>query len=59
MTSWQRFTIKGVVHICPIQDIRQHFSEDCWCEAAVEEGLIIHNSADQREAYEQRLRKPH
>lgn len=53
-------------HIYPLNDIRRHQIEgaDCWCQPRVEwsdpttgerypEALVIHNSADGREAVEQ------
>lgn len=42
------------VHIVPIDDIRDHQdSIECWCEPfEVEDGVIVHNSLDGREKYE-------
>ena len=52
------------LHIIPLHDLREHVAEEgeeCWCKPHVEEdtGLVIHNSADGREAYEIGSRKPH
>lgn len=47
------------VHTYPVNDLREHDTDGltCWCEPRVEwegaEPLVIHNSADGREAVEQ------
>lgn len=52
------------LHIVPMGDIREHeLDEDCWCEPDVGEdedgdAMVIHLSADGREAYESGERKP-
>lgn len=43
-------------HIIPIDDLKDHIeSEYCWCRPQIKEGggLIIHNSLDRREMYEE------
>lgn len=47
------------IHVYPINDLREHEVEGkkCWCNPTEEEGVIIHNSMDRREEYEQG-RKP-
>lgn len=40
-------------HVLPIKDLREHeASIDCWCKPKEDEGVIIHNSMDRREEYE-------
>lgn len=53
-----------IQHIYPLNDLKEHETngENCWCEPTEEEIannglLIIHNSADGRELYEQGIRK--
>lgn len=45
------------VHVLPINDLREHKqSAACWCRPRRdedEERVVIHNSMDQRETYEQ------
>ena len=52
-------------HVVPVDDIREHSDHkcrgECWCHPKiVEEGasyIVVHNSADGREAYETGQRK--
>lgn len=53
----------SIHHVSPIADLREHVTSGwtlgvrCWCNPAVEEEvdgtLVIHNSMDRREEYEQ------
>lgn len=45
--------------IYPLNDLREHVLDgiSCWCCPKLDDGIIIHNSMDQREAYEEG-RKP-
>lgn len=49
-------------HVVPRGDIREHeTTPSCWCEPVEDDeeaGLWLHNSADDREAFEQGTRKP-
>ena len=51
-----------MVHVVPVADMRVHeteFALDCWCGPQVnEQGVIIHNAMDGREAYERGEKKP-
>ena len=53
--------IKQLTHIYPVNDLREHTTSgaECWCDPEIDEedNLVIHNSADERESYEQG-RKP-
>jgi len=48
------------LHVYPLDDLRQHETdgEDCWCEPSYQyeigwlDHILIHNSADGREAFE-------
>lgn len=44
--------------VVPIDDLKTHFGEACWCEPFERDGVLIHNSADQREAFENGERLP-
>ncbi len=50
-------------HVVPVNDLREHscdVSKPCWCNPEVsEDGVVVHNSMDGREAYETGERKPH
>ena len=45
-------------HVYPFNDLREHCLGDCWCRPVDDEGLIVHNSLDGRELYEDGSRKP-
>jgi len=45
-------------HVYPINDLRQHTLVNCWCRPVDDEGVLRHNSLDQRELYETGERKP-
>lgn len=42
----------GCVHVYPINDLRDHLIDDCWCSPADDDGVIQHHSLDHREEYE-------
>lgn len=47
-------------HVCPLNDLREHNTEDrlnCWCVPIEDGGIIIHNSMDKREEYENGRKK--
>jgi hypothetical protein len=50
-------------HVVPVNDLREHeLSEDCWCIPIADEeepSVLVHNSMDQRESYEDNKRKYH
>ena len=43
-------------HVYPVNDLREHVLDGvtCWCRPELDEecGLVIHNSMDRREEYE-------
>lgn len=46
-------------HVVPIDDLREHESDGCWCRPEDDEdGFTVHNSMDGREAFENGQRKP-
>lgn len=51
-----------IYHVVPINDLRDHSMDSnkpCWCRPEMtEDGIIVHNSMDQRELYETGERKP-
>jgi hypothetical protein len=47
------------LEVSPIDDMREHDSgEDCWCAPFMHAGVIVHNALDEREKFENRVRKP-
>ena len=52
----------GIIHVYPVGDLREHVTDgtDCWCEPEFDNlnNLMIHNSADDREAFETGGRLP-
>ena len=52
---------KDIWHVLPINDLRDHIeSPNCWCRPKRDEEdqrIIIHNSMDNRELYEEGQRK--
>lgn len=50
-----------IYHVVPVNDLREHSVDSdipCWCNPREDDGVIIHNSMDQRELYETGERKP-
>ena len=48
------------LHVVPVNDLREHSCDKdkpCWCKPIEDEGVIVHNSMDQRELYETGQRK--
>lgn len=48
-------------HVVPLMDLREHITDSdkpCWCHPREDEGVIVHNSMDGREAFETGERKP-
>jgi len=49
-------------HIVPTNDLREHSTDSsihCWCQPVEDdEGVIVHNSMDEREQFETGIRKP-
>lgn len=60
MTQWETITGTAsagnkVTHIVPTKDLKEHKLDcDCWCNPTLDEEIMlaIHNSADNREAFE-------
>jgi len=52
-------TDDGTPVVVPIDDLRPHeiASSWCWCRPFEDEGVIVHNSMDQRELFERGERK--
>jgi hypothetical protein len=45
-----------MMHVVPVGDLREHTTDEkCWCNPSVDDDdlLVIHNSMDERESYEQ------
>jgi len=50
-----------LTQIWPLGDLRQHIVDGsgCWCHPTIDDdGLVVHNALDGREAYERGERKP-
>lgn len=55
---WNAEVYSKRTHVYPVEDLREHdLSGQCWCNPALDGNLVIHNSMDRREEYEQG-RKP-
>jgi hypothetical protein len=50
MIGWQIVKNEGYRHILPVGE--EHQLEECKCNPIVDDDLIIHNSYDKRESYE-------
>lgn len=47
-------TIYGERIVIPVDDLREHdLDKACWCHPFTEDGVLVHNSLDKRETYEQ------
>ena len=48
-------------HVYPLHDLRDHtLTETCWCKPVInEDGIVVHNSMDGREDYEEGRRWRH
>lgn len=44
------------VHVLPIEDMREHELSECWCNPRDDDSVIVHNSHDGRELYEDGIR---
>jgi hypothetical protein len=44
-------------HVYPVHDLRAHVPINCWCHPKEDEGVVVHNSLDRRELYEQGILK--
>lgn len=61
MSRWQvRHTVMtDTPHVVPLEDLREHDPDRaCWCKPVLDEGVIVHNAMDGREAFETGERKP-
>lgn len=60
MTWRVRETESSVRHVVPVDDLREHDPEGCWCKPTVDAwGIVIHNALDRREMYERGEIQPH
>jgi hypothetical protein len=55
--SWMTIPIDDVVHVVPVGE-NHTLDCVCWCGVHDDDGVLIHNSADNREAFENGTRKP-
>jgi hypothetical protein len=58
--KWQADTYSDAPsQVWPIDDLKPHVIDGgpCWCEPRDVDGIIVHNSLDGREAFEQGERK--
>lgn len=52
MNQWLATETDDIPHVIPINDLRPHDIDDCWCNPWEDDGVMVHNSADRREEYE-------
>ena len=51
--------ITEALHVMPLNDLREHTEDtECWCDPTDDGEIVVHHSADNREAFEARNRKP-
>lgn len=52
--AWEAVRLpSGERHVLPIGDLRPHDeTAGCWCRPIDDEGVIVHNSLDMREQFE-------
>lgn len=57
MSSWRGLGRTDDVPACvyPLDDLREHEPDNtqCWCKPYFDDGVLVHNSMDRREDYEQ------
>ena len=49
------------VHVYPVNDLRPHTLENCWCDPQPDDvngDILVHSSADEREKFETQQRRP-
>jgi len=46
------------IQVIPVDDLREHSLNNCWCDPRDDDGVVVHNSLDGRELYERGDRKP-
>lgn len=56
--GWFTAQSENGTHVLPLEDCGQHALVDCPCRPREDDGVIIHNSFDGREAFERGERKP-
>jgi hypothetical protein len=44
--------------VIPVNDLREHSLDNCWCDPREDDGVVVHHSLDGRESYERGDRKP-
>lgn len=48
-----------LIQVAPLDDTRTHVADStCWCDPNIQDDVLVHNSADNREKYERGERKP-
>jgi hypothetical protein len=61
MSGWLSMQVNdGPWNVIPLADLRNHeTTRPCWCRPSpTEDGIVVHNAMDGREAYERGERKP-
>ena len=57
--GWSLEPCDNGLHCVPVGDTQDHMGEDCPCGAVRDDmGILVHNSFDGREAFEEGERKP-
>lgn len=60
--GWQSIELASGFHVVPLNDLREHTEDDCWCNPTITEeppypNIVSHHAMDKREEYEEG-RKP-
>lgn len=44
-----------MTHVVPVNDLKEHVTDgaECWCNPVIDDLVVIHNSMDERESYEE------
>ncbi len=58
MSQWRVY--EDPPEVVPIDDLREHalHPATCWCQPFDDDGVLVHNSADEREKFERGERLP-
>jgi hypothetical protein len=56
--NWVSRVARDWLHVIPMGDLREHeATAACWCVPVEDDGVVVHNALDGREAYERGERK--
>ena len=59
VTNWGHSKHGALRCLYPLTDDRLHYPTGCWCKPAMENGVVMHRSSDENDAYAFGARQPH